>query len=164
METIPVPYEPGMSFVHGFKSNDGMMKDDKWLATKLNIASLPSSSRLFIEVLGERNGKDYVGICDVVLASVCVQLCDHTGRMIHGRRSLKLWPNVDVNAREVGHTCPTPWSQASALTGSLGESNEGSSGNSSGSTNSSSTSSTPLSTRSSRPQLSVIDEDLGAIQ
>ena len=109
METTPVPYERGMRFVHGFTSND--RNGNEWLSTKLNIASLPSSSRLFIEILGEKQGKDYEGLCDVVLASVCVQLCDHTGRMIHGRRALKLWPEVDVPAREIGHVCPTPWSQ-----------------------------------------------------
>ena len=121
METIPVPYAPGMRFVQGFQSADGGV----WLSTKLNIASLPSSSRLFIEVLGEKAGKDYEGLCDVILASVCVQLCDHTGRMIHGRRSLKLWSEVDVPAREVGHTCPTPWSSTTALDGAGGSSNKG---------------------------------------
>ena len=111
METIPVPYERGMRYIHGFQNREG----EVWLSTKLNISSLPPSARLFIEVLGEKEGKDYEGICDVILSSVCVQLCDHTGRMLHGRRALKLWPEVDVPAREVGHVCPTPWSQTMNL-------------------------------------------------
>ena len=157
METIPVPYEPGMRYVHGFKSREG----DEWLSTKLNIASLPSSSRLFIEVLGEKNGKDYEGLCDVVLASVCVQLCDHTGRMIHGRRALKLWPNVDVAAREVGHTCPTPWSQTTALDGGVDGSGGGEDGTGEGNErgNNNRNNSGGRKKKKRGPQLSVIDEE-----
>ena len=102
MQTAPVVFKKSMRFVHGFSEHTS-----RWLTTKLAISSLPSRSRLFIEVLGERDGE---GICDIVLASTSLQLCDHTGRMISGPRAVNLWSSVDVNPMYVAHTCPTPWS------------------------------------------------------
>ena len=97
MQTMPVPFKNNMRFVHGFSEHIG-----EWLSTKLAIASLPSRSRLFGKSL-ERD-KDPTADQSIVLASSSLQLCDHTGRMISGRRAIKLWPRV----RSIRCTLNTP--------------------------------------------------------
>jgi len=72
-----------------------------WMESKLSMHNMPSTTRIVVQMIGHVANDKGDLIETQTIASAAVQFADFNGRMIMGKRAVRLWPSIAVDPHDI---------------------------------------------------------------